>query len=289
MAEVDSSIDGTSKERTAPSRAGAHQRPLNISLEQADGSEMTQHTYLYAFTWARCTSLEIGPGIDTRFEVEFVRQGQLAAVASRVGLDRFDAERFEAKTAGDARWLERVAMRHDQVVREVVRHMPVMPLRLGTLFHNRSALLWRMSRCEAKVAAFLHDRGDRQEWAVKVFMDTSKATPNASCQVPPPPQVCCMQREIHEIKTILASHADHCRVHFLPNNSNGRRGKIVYDAAYLLSRSALDCWSAAVQHLQKTKRFKGLLLKVAGPSPPYHFCSMRNESALRQQDTVDSE
>ncbi len=129
---------------------------------------MAEHTYLYAFAWATCPDLKIGPGVDARFEVELIRHGQLAAVASRVGFDRFGQERFEAKTVKDVQWLRCLALRHRQIIGEVVAHGPVMPLPLGVLFHDRPSLLWRMSRCEVKVAEFLHDL-DRQERRVTVF------------------------------------------------------------------------------------------------------------------------
>ena len=48
------------------------------------------HYCQYAFARPDCRLPRIGAGVDPRFEIEVVREGPVAAVASRVGLDRFD-------------------------------------------------------------------------------------------------------------------------------------------------------------------------------------------------------
>jgi len=263
-------------------------------------SKMPEHDYLYAFTWATCPKQTIGPGVDGRFKVELVRQGQLAAVTSRIGLDRFDVERFQGRTAEDVQWLGPIAVRHNQIVRAVAECAPVIPLRLGTLFSGRSSLLTRMSQCAGRVTDSLQDLGDRQEWAVKIFVD-SKATENRSKdQAPPAPHFSLetiagspcpvsrrgerlgkynlqsrIHREVLEVEIALEKHADRCcRVRAFPARLTGRRGKVVWNAAYLLSRSAVEQWFAAVKRLRETTRRKGLHLEVTGPWPPYHFCPM---------------
>ena len=43
----------------------------------------------YAFAQPECRVQEIGPGVDPHFNVELIREGPIAAVTSRVGLDQF--------------------------------------------------------------------------------------------------------------------------------------------------------------------------------------------------------
>ena len=103
-----------------------------------------EHYYQYAFSQTDCRVQGIGPGIDPRFEIELVCSGPIAAVVSRVGLDQFDVEKLQGKTAEDIRWLNHVALRHNEIIHKAADSSPVLPLRLGTIFKSRISLLARM-------------------------------------------------------------------------------------------------------------------------------------------------
>ena len=130
--------------------------------------------YLYAMTWANCSAADFGPGVDPRFAVELTQCGPLAALTSRVGLDRFDIGKLQAGSA-DVRWLSEVAVRHHEVVAKLAESWPVLPLRMGTLFDSQISLRARMAQHEAQAADFLRRLGDRQEWALKVYLGEQRA------------------------------------------------------------------------------------------------------------------
>ena len=88
----------------------------------------------YAFTQPECRVQEIGPGVDPHFNVELICEGPIAAVASRVGLDQFDPERLQGKTAEDIQWLGKIAARHNEIICQAATSSAVLPLRLGTVF-----------------------------------------------------------------------------------------------------------------------------------------------------------
>jgi hypothetical protein len=52
----------------------------------------------------------------------------------------------------------------------------------------------------------------------------------------------------------------------------GRPEKMLWNAAFLLPRSASERWLALVEEMRGVAASKGLLLEVSGPWPPYHFC-----------------
>ena len=101
--------------------------------------------------------------------------GSLTAISSLVGLDRFDVRKLEEGTA-DVEWLAGVATRHNAILSAAARCGPLLPLRLGTMFHTRASMLWRVATHETRIAEFLQSLGDRLEWAVKVFSDEAPGT-----------------------------------------------------------------------------------------------------------------
>ena len=115
-----------------------------------------------------------GPGVDPRFPVELIRCGRLAALTSRVGLDQFDLAKLQEGTA-DLPWLSKVAVRHNEIIAAVARHLPVLPMRLGIFFASRSSLIAKLAPYEAEAAEFLRRLEDRQEWAVKIYVDEDRA------------------------------------------------------------------------------------------------------------------
>ena len=140
---------------------------------------MNEYYYTYAFTAPLAAVKELGPGIDARYEVECVGNGDVAAVASRVGLDRFDPAKLEQGTAS-VPWLSEVATKHNQVVCALAKLGPVLPLRLGTLFKSQSSLAAKVAQCSDSVFTFLHNLGDRREWAVKMYLDRRGPRPAGS-------------------------------------------------------------------------------------------------------------
>ncbi len=131
---------------------------------------MDEHYCLYALTRADCPANGFGPGVDSRFPVELVRYGRLAAVTSRVGLDQFDLAKLQEGTA-DFPWLSKVAVRHNEIIVAVARNLPVLPMRMGIFFTSRSSLIAKLAPYEANTAEFLRRIEDRQEWAVKIYVE----------------------------------------------------------------------------------------------------------------------
>jgi hypothetical protein len=220
--------------------------------------------YLYAFTPSDCPVDGLGPAVDPRFRVELVSSGQLAALASRVGLDEFDLGRLAGQNAADVEWLSHVALRHNRVVSQAAR----------------------LEQCRAVVTDFLKRLGDRQEWAAKIYIDQGHSVAPAAAangkdyllrkrQQEQDRRAAEDQghREAATVEAALAGRADRaCRVRLLPASLTGRREKMLLNAAYLVSRSASEPWLRLVERLGRVAAAKGQSLEVTGPWPPYHFC-----------------
>jgi len=253
--------------------------------------------YVYAFTWGDCPIEAIGPALDPRYPLEMVGNGRLAALASRVGLDQFDLSKLQAGTA-DVEWLSQIAVRHNAVVGRAAQSGPVLPMRMGVLFRSRNSLLERIAQCHSVVSEFLERLGDRQEWGATIYLDDARAE-RALAPAGPPSVVSPSatgsgakylagrrdrqqarravkeqsQREIAEAEAALAGKADSfCPVRVLPSSLTGRREKMMWNAAFLISPSACPAWRELADCLAHDLAGKGLLLETTGPWPAYHFC-----------------
>jgi hypothetical protein len=250
---------------------------------------MDDHYCLYAVTWANCPVEGFGPGVDPRFAVEVVRYGQLAALASRVGLDQFDLTKLQEGTA-DLPWLSTVAVRHNAIIAAAARNAAVLPMRLGIFFASRSSLIGRLARYEADAAEFLRRLGDRQEWAVKIYVDENHAQmvhgPGETgrggtqylaakgLQLDRRRQVDAVIRQAAlTVEARLKGMTDAWqRLRPLATALTNRPEKMVWNGAFLLSRSTIDSFQTACERLRSELAAKGLIVEARGPWPPYHFC-----------------
>lgn len=159
----------------------------------------------YAFTKPDCRVQEIGPGVDQHFHVELIREGPIAAVVSRVGLDEFTPERLQGNTAEDIQWLGKVAARHNEIICQAAASSAVLPLRLGTVFCSRDSLQAMLMRCQATVAKFLEQLGNRQEWGVKLYLEKCRVEPIPGHTGPPAPHYLAKTNPLSDRKTPSAN------------------------------------------------------------------------------------
>ncbi|MCX7425939.1 MAG: GvpL/GvpF family gas vesicle protein [Planctomycetia bacterium] len=256
-----------------------------------------RHHYVYALTWPDCQVREIGPGVDADFPVELVRGGPVAAVVSRVDMDRLDVRRFAGETAEDIAWLGRIAVRHDEIIRQAARTSAVLPLRMGTVLRSEDSLLATLARCRETATTLLGQLEGRQEWGVRVYQAKHHLDDTAHAGPPSPHRdatdspgrdylrrkkadLCkrreletWVERELQTVQSQLSNQADRCcRVRPLSSQLTGRPEKMVFHAAFLLPEAIKDAWLETVRRVDECIRGKGLLLEVTGPWPPYHFC-----------------
>ena len=265
---------------------------------------MNEHYCLYALTWADCPVKDFGPGVDPRFAVELVRYGQLAALTSRVGFDQFDLTKLQEGSA-DLPWLSKVAVRHNEIIGAAARHLPVLPMQLGIFFASRSSLIAKLTPYEANAAEFLRRLADRQEWAVKLYVDEDRAeqalradlaSPSPRAALPGETargrggtqylaakglrlerrrQVDAVVRQAAlSVEGSLESLADAWqRLRLLPTALTNRKEKMVWNGAFLLPKSTINSFQTVCESLSSELASKGLIIETTGPWPPYHFCS----------------
>ncbi len=199
----------------------------------------------------------------------------------------------------DLQWLSEIARRHHKIIAALARCAAVLPMRLGVLFESRETLIAKIAPYEANAAEFLRRIEDRQEWAVKLYVD-----PGGQPAVPPPAQAArgvgaqylaakaqrmerrrqldsTIQQTASTVEDRLTGIADSWhRLRPLPQIFTARQEKMVWNGAFLLAKSGIAAFHAACERLRRDLLSLGVIVEITGPWPPYHFCPSLEEKGL---------
>jgi hypothetical protein len=176
----------------------------------------------------------------------------------------------------------------------------VLPVRFGTVFSSGRVLEKFLADRSGEVARILDRLSDKEEWAVKGYVDLARAKEWLVASDP----VLAEQRRLlpeapgaryfhqkrldaraeeaarlwrrkvaGQVGALLAPHAvDACPLRPQPRNLTGRDAEMIFSAAYLLLRSDIDTFRKQVAAVGAGCAEQGLTLEVSGPWPPYNFC-----------------
>jgi len=255
--------------------------------------------YLYCFTRRGAVREIKAAGVDEHGPVTTLETDAAAAVFSTVSLSEFAGDDAPSKTQ-DLQWIIPRACRHERVIEEVMRTAPVFPVRFGTVFSSDRVLKKFLAEKSAEVARILDWLSDKEEWAVKGFVDLDRAKQWLMAsdpvlaehrrRLPDAPGARYFQQKrldakteeavrlwrrgvVSQVQALLAPHAvDTCPLRPQPRNLTGRDAEMIFNAAYLLLRSDIDTFRERVAEAGAAYAEQGLTLEVSGPWPPYNFC-----------------
>jgi hypothetical protein len=141
-----------------------------MSEESSEIPGPGQAIYLFCFARAGAPEHVEGSGIDGQPSISLWRRDAVAAVFSRVSRAEFCGPAAEERLE-DLAWVGPHARHHAEVIMNVMRHSPVLPVRLGTLFSSLERLGKLMGEHEGKILRFFDRVEAREEWAVKAWMN----------------------------------------------------------------------------------------------------------------------
>ncbi|GAB3766170.1 non-ribosomal peptide synthetase component F [Nocardioides ginsengisegetis] len=251
-------------------------------------------TGLYAYALSRgLTDADVSgqPGIGGA-PLRLVQLEGLVAVVSEVDLEEFGEEGLR-RNLEDLRWLESVAIAHDDVARHAAGRAPTAPLRLATVFLGEESLAAQLAEWHDSAERALDRIEGRSEWSVKAYADPAvRAEPEA--QQPPAEGVGAgrayllqrraatqrraasaqedadLAQELHEV---LADHATLSR-RLAPQDRQltGHTGEMILNGTYLLDDTQVDDFRQLVAELDG--RHGHVRVELGGPWPPYSFSSL---------------
>jgi hypothetical protein len=197
----------------------------------------------------------------------------------------------------DVGWVGPRALRHQQVVERVMRDSPVLPCRFGTLFSSPAVLLGLLKKLRPLIAPFLDYVADKEEWAVKGFLDAARtetwlrtsdpALIERTTQLSEAPGRRYFQekqlitdvrqrsrlwaREVTQrIQKTLAAWALAVRSLRLPTTNAAARD-MLFNSSLLVPHDRVVDLCAAVSRLNTQHSERGVTVELSGPWPPYSF------------------
>jgi hypothetical protein len=238
-------------------------------------------------------------GVDPAHPVEAVRAGALTVLASRVPLDEFGAEPLR-DNLNDLAWLERVARGHEAVLEQALQTATCVPLRLCTIYESEERLREMLDRERAAFTEALELLSGKQEWSVKLLVDTealAAAARELSDEVTgleddargrSEAGAYMLQRRIdrhlRERAAALASQtAEEVQARLQPwavdavsrppqnRELSGHEGEMLLNGAYLVEADQVQGLRELVAELERDYRALGARLELTGPWPPYNF------------------
>lgn len=253
--------------------------------------------YLYCLTPSGESAGASAAGVDGQHSVRVRACGEMGAVFSEVELEEFCGEAAEARLQ-DLAWLGPRACRHEAVIEEVMRRVPVLPARFATLFTSLESLEQSVLEHQEAIAGFFAQLGDQREWAVKGLLDRAGALEALRSPVPPtaegPAPATSPGARYFQEKRIQARVErdfnlrlkEFCRRaaaalgaqaggfrerKVLAASAEGTGAEVVLNWAFLLSPTALGDFRVHLDRFNGGEAFPGLTLTLTGPWPPYSF------------------
>ena len=235
-------------------------------------------------------------GIGDR-PLQLVEHDGLAGVVSEVDLDEFGEEGLRSNLE-DLAWLERVALAHDRVTREVASLGPTAPLRLATVFLGEESLCGRLAEWHDDASRTLDRIDGREEWSVKAYADPSArpvddaaAGQTGTGEAGAGRAYLMRRRAATRRQEVLAQQdaeiADTFHAELEGAAVAGRRlaaqdrrltghvGEMILNGAYLVERDRVDVFREALAAV--AGRHAHVRVEVAGPWPPYSFASLEQQ------------
>lgn len=267
---------------------------------------------LYAYGFVRdgfdATRAPSGLG-DAPVIVSRTGGGGVGALVSRLPREAYAAAEVE-RHSGDVAWLSPRAMAHDRVLTWAQEHGGVIPLPMFSLWGSDEALSGALtSRAPGLLRVFERVAG-ADEFGVRVYrrdaamlegggldeLDPEIARLRLEANAAPPGQRYLIERKIadqakHALRS--ASHRlakqvfddlrplarDALARPLVPEAARATEATLVLNGAFLVDRTRLDEFRAAVGARVRQYQPRGLTFDFTGPWPPYNFVSEANESA----------
>jgi hypothetical protein len=127
---------------------------------------------LYVFCLARASAAETaqGPGLTGDTPLVARRHEEIAAICCELPLGEWTGEEGEAHLK-DLGWLGPRALRHEEVIQQVMQASPVLPLRFGCLFSSAERLDEVLRRERTRISDFIEKAAHEEEWSLQGMVE----------------------------------------------------------------------------------------------------------------------
>lgn len=253
--------------------------------------------------FARPSALHAGDGSDEDGAPLVLEVQDVAAFFRSLGSAELTAETLD-RNLQDPAWIIPQVLLHEQIIKQVMLHSPVLPVRFGAFFSSLESLEKLLVRRRSMISRFLDDIAGKEEWGVKGFVNVGSACDwllaseprfaERHRQLPLPPgaryfQEKKLRAEIEkEAKTWGRALADQIHTELASGamelrrlRTQGRREpgrELAFHYAVLLPRDSAAGLQDLVSRIGAREARRGLAMEISGPWPPYNFCPAIEEA-----------
>jgi hypothetical protein len=230
---------------------------------------------------------------------------------SRLPSSGYGAEVVEQNT-GDVSWLSPRAMAHDRVLTWAQEHGGVLPLPMFSLWRSERALSQALSKRATELRRVFGRVADADEFGVRVYrrddamldaideLDPELASLRREAQASAPGQRYLLERKLadrgkqavraaarrlaQQVFEALGTLArDSVARPLAPDAGRAQEATLVLNGAFLVDRSRLDEFRAAVGEHVRTLQPRGLTFDFTGPWPPYNFVGEQKPKSSKRK------
>lgn len=126
--------------------------------------------YVFCLVRAEAARAAVGHGLAEDTPLRALVHEDVAAVCCEVPLQDWAGEAGEAHLK-DLSWLGPRALRHEEVIEQMMRASPVLPLRFGCLFSSAEQIMELLRSKRTRIAAFIEKIANEEEWSLKGSLD----------------------------------------------------------------------------------------------------------------------
>ena len=261
-------------------------------------SQKSKSIYLYCLARSDLLRFIEGKGVDGKNPILLDNFRDIVAVISMVSPSEFCGLSAESKMK-DLSWMAPRACRHEKVVEQALLHSPVLPLRFGTIFSSVENIRKCLERNYCMIMDFLNTMIDKEEWAVKVLVDRTKALniligntleeySKGTASLSPGMRYFEEQRIRNNaqkeltywlndtcksvMNDLCCQTSDFYERKLLTRDVTGSDMDMLRNWAFLVPRNSVKSFQTRVEHANIDHVQQGFSFELSGPWPPYSFC-----------------
>jgi hypothetical protein len=251
--------------------------------------------YVYCITEGRPIAAE--EGLHPLRPVYSVAHEELLALVSQVPQEEFGEEALRVHLE-DACWLERQVRAHELVTEKVMETRTVLPMKFCTIFRTEGGVQALLKNHQEQFRGALERLRGREEWEIKMYLELSAPAGETqlgkagaglsgrdyllkrmSERIWAQEAMNEARRQAQRSYEELAGWVEEIQLKPVTVGGSLSAPRLILDVVCLLPASRFGAFRQELDSLGNKLADKGLLFRLSGPWPPYHFATKAQENA----------
>ncbi len=218
--------------------------------------------------------------------------GDLWLVVADAPLPEYGGDEIESRLS-DLTWVSDRALSHEAIVEHFAAALPVLPMKLFTLFHSDDRAISHLREQREEIGKIFDRIAGRAEWGVRILFREDEARRRAAEAATTPATAArpssgtsfllrkkAEKESVRDLAAGLRAEADRAYEELAGRAVEARRrqpepgeagARLLLDAAFLIPAGEGEDFAAEVQTLAERLAGRACDVTLTGPWPPYNF------------------